>query len=123
MMRRWVVSAGHRAPVAAVARRQECRRSLMSPRCRSFSSSFSFSFSGSLAHISRAMPFRFRLWISLCFCVSGALLRAEEPFVFEKNPGRLPKTIIPQRYEWRIETDIGNAAFADDETTSLEDRH
>ncbi len=52
----------------------------------------------------------------------GAALRAEEPFAFEKTPGHLPNTIVPLRYEVRIEPDIEKAAFAGEETVTLDVR-
>ncbi|MEP6672766.1 MAG: M1 family metallopeptidase [Chthoniobacter sp.] len=61
-------------------------------------------------------------WILLSFCALSALASAEEPFVFEKNSGRLPKTVIPRRYEVRIDPSIEKAAFSGDETVSLEVR-
>jgi aminopeptidase N len=50
-------------------------------------------------------------------CISTALLLlapmvfAEEPFSFEKTPGRLPKTIIPQHYAIYLDPDIASATF------------
>src|SRR5690242_16478814 len=63
-----------------------------------------------------------RLACLFCVCVSAPSLRAEEPFVFDKNQGRLPKTVLPQRYEVRIEPDLEKAAFSGDETVTLEVR-
>ena len=37
---------------------------------------------------------------------------AEEPFVFEKTPGRLPKDVLPKHYAIRIEADVETAVFA-----------
>ncbi len=56
-------------------------------------------------------------WILFSFLVLSVF--AEEPFVFEKNQGRLPKTIIPQRYEVRIDPSIEKGAFNGSETVSL----
>ena len=36
---------------------------------------------------------------------------AEEPFIFEKTPGRLPKDVVPKRYAIRIEPDVEKATF------------
>lgn len=64
----------------------------------------------------------FSSWIVLALFALGPLVPAEEPFVFEKNQGRLPKTIIPQRYEVRIDPSIEKGAFTGSETVSLEVR-
>ncbi len=39
-----------------------------------------------------------------------------------KTPGRLPKTVIPQRYEVRIDPSIEKAVFSGEETIALEVR-
>ncbi len=53
----------------------------------------------------------------LLFLVAlGTVVRAEEAFVFEKTPGKLPKTVVPLRYNIRIEPDIAAAAFSGTET-------
>jgi aminopeptidase N len=61
-------------------------------------------------------------WILLSLLALGTLVCAEEPFDFDKNQGRLPKTIIPQRYEVQIAPNIEKAAFTGSETVSLEVR-
>ena len=43
---------------------------------------------------------------------AAAQVFAEEPFVFEKTPGRLPKDVIPRHYAVRIVPDIEGAKFA-----------
>jgi aminopeptidase N len=66
------------------------------------------------------MPRVFPLLSTLAIGLSLISLRAEEPFDFMKNPGRLPKTIVPQRYEVRIDPNLEHAAFSGDETVTLE---
>ena len=44
--------------------------------------------------------------------VAATTALAEEPFVFEKTPGRLPKDVLPKHYAIRIEADIAAATFA-----------
>src|SRR5258708_5131276 len=75
-----------------------------------------------LAHIPRVMTSPFRLWTLLWICALSMAVRGEEPFVFEKNQGRLPKAVLPQRYEVRIVPDLEHAVFAGDETVSLDVR-
>ena len=57
-----------------------------------------------------------------CCLVLAAVSRAEEPFAWEANPGRLPKHIVPLRYTLRIEPDIEKARFAGSETVTIEVR-
>ena len=45
------------------------------------------------------------------FCLLTVVVFAEEPFVFEKTPGRLPKDVVPRHYAIRIEPDVEKAAF------------
>jgi len=68
------------------------------------------------------MPFPFRFALLIWLCLGGALLCAEEPFNFDKNQGRLPKTVVPQRYEVRIDPDIERAVFSGDEKVEIEVR-
>src|SRR5579871_4622345 len=64
--------------------------------------------------------FRFAFFVWLCF--KGFMLYAEEPFDFDKNQGRLPKSVVPQRYEVRIDPDIDKAVFSGDEKVTIEVR-
>ncbi|EDY17097.1 Peptidase M1 membrane alanine aminopeptidase [Chthoniobacter flavus Ellin428] len=50
------------------------------------------------------------------------LMRGEEPFSFETNQGRLPKTIVPQRYDVHLAPDMEKAVFSGDETVAIEVR-
>lgn len=52
----------------------------------------------------------------------GTGVLAEEPFAFEKTPGKLPKTVVPLRYAVRVEPDIATAAFRGAETVTIEVR-
>ncbi len=66
------------------------------------------------------MPSLLRLCL---FLILGSVaLRAEEPFSWEKTPGRLPKHIVPVRYEVRIQPDIEQATFVGSQTVSFEVR-
>jgi len=47
---------------------------------------------------------------------------AEEPFSWEKTPGRLPKHIVPKRYEVRIQPDIELASFTGSQVVTIEVR-
>lgn len=49
-------------------------------------------------------------------------MRAEEPFDFDRNQGRLPKTVVPERYEVHLAPDIDKAVFSGDETVAIEVR-
>ena len=51
-----------------------------------------------------------------------AAVRAEEPFAFERTPGKLPKSIVPLRYAIRIEPSIENAMLRGSETIDIEVR-
>ena len=51
-----------------------------------------------------------------------AVVRAEEPFAFERTPGKLPKSIVPLRYAIRIEPSIGKAMLRGSETIEIEVR-
>jgi aminopeptidase N len=51
-----------------------------------------------------------------------ALSRAEEPFFWEKTPGKLPKHIVPLRYSVQIEPNIEQANFRGTQTVTLEVR-
>jgi len=61
-----------------------------------------------------------RLLLVLLF--TSLALRAEEPFSWEKTPGRLPKNIVPLRYDVRLEPDIEKATFTGSQTVSFEVR-
>ncbi len=47
---------------------------------------------------------------------------AEEPFAWEKTPGKLPKEIVPKNYAVRIEPDLAGAVFRGKETIEIEVR-
>jgi aminopeptidase N len=51
----------------------------------------------------------------LVFTVYG-----EEPFSFEKTPGRLPKNILPKHYAIRIEPDMATETFAGEVAIDIE---
>ena len=51
-----------------------------------------------------------------------AAVRAEEPFAFERTPGKLPKSIVPLRYAIRIEPSIEKAMLRGSETIEIEVR-
>ncbi len=51
-----------------------------------------------------------------------ALSLAEEPFSWDKTPGKLPKHIVPLQYTVRIEPDIEGARFQGTETVTLDIR-
>ncbi len=61
-----------------------------------------------------------RLCCAVLFACS--IGHAEEPFAWEKTPGRLPKHIVPLRYKVRIEPDIEKAQFRGSQTVTLEVR-
>jgi aminopeptidase N len=65
-----------------------------------------------------------RLLIRVCsvFLAFTMLAQAEEPFSWEKTPGKLPKEIVPIRYSVRIEPDIEQAKFSGSETVTIEVR-
>ena len=46
------------------------------------------------------------------FALLSVAAFAEEPFSFEKTPGRLPKDVIPSHYAIRIEPDVAAAKFS-----------
>lgn len=47
---------------------------------------------------------------------------AEEPFAFDRTPGRLPKSVVPHRYSIHLEPSIEEAKFTGRETIALEVR-
>jgi aminopeptidase N len=64
-----------------------------------------------------------------CFAVSlvasflvSLIARAEEPFDFNKTPGKLPKHVVPQEYAIRITPDVEKRTFAGSETIKLDVR-
>ena len=59
---------------------------------------------------------------ALLLCLFLAHGFAEEPFTFEKTPGKLPKGVIPRSYGIRIEPDIEKATFRGSETIQIEVR-
>ena len=52
----------------------------------------------------------------------SSALRAEEPFVFEKTPGKLPKSVVPHHYAIRIEPDLAKATFVGSVAIDIEVR-
>jgi aminopeptidase N len=62
------------------------------------------------------------LRLCLLLVLPSLTLRAEEPFSWEKTPGRLPKNIVPLRYDIRLEPDIENATFTGSQIVSFEVR-
>jgi len=64
----------------------------------------------------------FRLSCLLILVITNPLLHGEDPFVFAKAPGRLPKTVLPLRYEVHLEPDIDRAVFSGDEKVTLDVR-
>jgi aminopeptidase N len=60
--------------------------------------------------------------LSLWFCTGMLFLYGEEPFHFDTNQGRLPKNVVPQRYDVRIDPDIDTAVFSGDERIKIEAR-
>ena len=60
--------------------------------------------------------------LCLLLVLTSLTLRAEEPFSWEKTPGRLPKNIVPLRYDVRIEPDIEQATFAGSQVVAFEVR-
>jgi aminopeptidase N len=63
-----------------------------------------------------------RLCCAIVLVTVSVRARAEESFAFEKTPGKLPKTVVPLRYDIRIEPDIATAAFTGAETVTIEVR-
>ena len=72
-----------------------------------------------VAHISALMNFFCRLF---AIAILLATARAEEPFAFERTPGKLPKSVVPLRYAIRIEPSIEKAALRGSETIEIEVR-
>ena len=58
----------------------------------------------------------------LAAAILVATSRAEEPFAFERTPGKLPKSIVPLRYGIRIEPSIEKASLRGSETIEIEVR-
>src|SRR5436189_2170073 len=52
----------------------------------------------------------------------ATFFRAEAPFSWESTPGRLPKNIVPLRYNVRVEPDMEKATFRGSETVTIEVR-
>ncbi|MDQ6912648.1 MAG: M1 family metallopeptidase, partial [Verrucomicrobiota bacterium] len=46
-------------------------------------------------------------------------MSAEEPFVFENTPGKLPKQVVPEEYAIRITPDVEKLSFTGSETIKL----
>ncbi|MDQ6939192.1 MAG: M1 family metallopeptidase, partial [Verrucomicrobiota bacterium] len=58
----------------------------------------------------------------LCAAISVsfiAIVSAEEPFVFENTPGKLPKQVVPEEYAIRITPDVEKLSFTGSETIKL----
>ena len=83
-------------------RGQECRRSLGGSRECAFIADWR-------AADSRAMSAA-RLFIFAL--LSLAVLHAEEPFAFEKTPGKLPKDVVPVEYILQVEPDVERATLS-----------
>jgi aminopeptidase N len=60
-------------------------------------------------------------FIGFAFVTSAATV-AEEPFSFERAPGKLPKDIVPHRYELRLAVNIDEASVHGRETIRIEVR-
>ncbi|MGI8820725.1 MAG: M1 family metallopeptidase [Chthoniobacterales bacterium] len=63
--------------------------------------------------------------VLLLFALSLALVTrgaAEEPFDFDRTPGKLPKQVVPQEYAIRIAPDLQKRTFAGSATIRLEVR-
>ena len=54
--------------------------------------------------------------------LSLATLHAEEPFAFDKTPGKLPKDVVPRRYAVTVEPDVERATLRGRETIELDVR-
>ncbi len=59
---------------------------------------------------------------SFLFALLVAHIRAEEPFAFDRTPGKLPKSVLPLRYAIRIEPSIAKASLRGSETIEIEVR-
>jgi len=59
-------------------------------------------------------------WLRVvCFLWSFSIL-AEEPFSFEKTPGKLPKTVVPRHYELALKPDLESMSFTGSEVIEIE---
>jgi aminopeptidase N len=63
--------------------------------------------------------FAFAVAVSVLFSVPA---RAEDPFDFNKTPGKLPKHVVPQEYAIRITPDVAKRTFTGSETIKLDVR-
>jgi aminopeptidase N len=54
--------------------------------------------------------------------VAAPLAHAEDPFSFDKTPGKLPKSVVPQAYRLRLAPDLERKTFAGEVSTLLEVR-
>ncbi len=63
-----------------------------------------------------------RLRFSSLLLLLPLLAHGEEPFQFERAPGKLPKTVVPQEYSVRIVPDLGRLAFTGSETIKVDVR-
>ncbi len=58
----------------------------------------------------------------LCVAIASNLIAtvsAENPFVFENTPGKLPKQVVPEEYAVRIAPDVQKRTFTGSETIKL----
>ncbi len=60
-----------------------------------------------------------RLFLFFGLATAG-LVRGEEPFQFEKTPGKLPKHIRPQHYELQLKPDLDSLTVSGHETIDIE---
>src|SRR5579863_9135699 len=68
------------------------------------------------------MTARRRLWFFIFVLVVAPLFAtaAELPFAFEATPGKLPKTVVPRRYEIRLQPSLGTFTTRGSEVVTLE---
>ena len=58
----------------------------------------------------------------LCFLLLAAVVHAEQPFNFDRTPGKLPKDVIPTRYAVKLEPSIEKATFTGSVVIDIETR-
>jgi aminopeptidase N len=68
--------------------------------------------------IVRALP----ILCGAALILALGVAQAEEPFVFDKTPGKLPKNVVPRHYAVRIEPDVEAATLRGEETIELDVR-
>jgi aminopeptidase N len=64
---------------------------------------------------------RLTLWFTLFLAAAGFAF-ADQPFDFDATPGKLPKNVVPQHYEIRLEPDLDQFVTRGTETVDLEVR-